>query len=231
MSNTNEIYKYYNQSHLSEVSRKGYYDEKLQFYLSELRNLSSKKLSLLDIACNDGELTSNYTQFGQVLGIDINKEAVALSKKRGIPCLQADIADIKDKYKNTFDVVIAGDIIEHVFDTDQFLRNIHTVLKKNGTLLLTTANVASFGRRIMLLLGKNPFLEYSSELPSIEFNVGHIRYYTIANMRQQLDHTGYNEVKLMGDKINILPFVSIPHRIARNFPTWSRNMFVVARKK
>ena len=39
-----------------------------------------------------------------------------------------------------FDVIIAGDVIEHVENQGLFLRNIHRHLRDNGTLVITTPN-------------------------------------------------------------------------------------------
>jgi 2-polyprenyl-3-methyl-5-hydroxy-6-metoxy-1,4-benzoquinol methylase len=221
---------FYNQKHLSDISTHGYYKEKKEFYLENLKNLEGKDRKILDIACNDGALTKNYEKYGDVLGIDINKNAIAKCKKRGVKCLLSTVEDLPKKYDNYFDIIIAGDIIEHIFNTDDFLRNIHKKLKKGGILLLTTANVASIGRRIMFLFGKNPFLEYSTELPYKELNVGHIRYYTVGDMYLQMNHCGFVNTQVLGDRINLTEKLYIPRVVSKHLPTISRYMHVVAQK-
>ena len=126
-------------------------------------------------------------------------------------------------------MVIATDIIEHVFDTDEFLSKINKLLKKNGVLLLTTANVASFARRIMLLLGINPFLEFSTLLPYKNYNVGHIRYYTLKNLYSQLKMCNFSNIKITGDKINFSSKI-YSRLLAKIFPTFARNILAFAIK-
>lgn len=215
-----------------QSSKRGYYQEKINFFLEELKryNKKDKRIKILDIGCNDGELIKKYTKFGQVLGIDISKKAIKECKKKGLPCKLSDIESLPPKYNNYFNVVIAGDIIEHIFDTDRFLLKIHKVLKKDGKLLLTTPNLASLGRRILLLFGKNPFIKYSTKLPSKEFNVGHIRYYTPNNIKEQLKESGFRNIKIYGDRINLSNYLFIPHRYAKNLPTLSRNIMVCCQK-
>jgi SAM-dependent methyltransferase len=225
-----DLVKFYNQKHLSKISTKGYYDEKRAFYFEYLETLVGSDRKILDIACNDGTLTKSYKKYGDVMGIDINKDAIQKCRANGVKCLQTPVEGLPKKYDNHFDIIIAGDIIEHVFNTDNFLRNISKRLKKNGVLLLTTANVASFGRRIMLLFGKNPFVEYSTELPNVEINVGHIRYYTVDNMKEQLNHCGYKNIQIFGDRINLTENLFIPRVIARRLPTFARYMHVKAIK-
>lgn len=222
---------FYNQGHLTKISQKGYYPEKIEFVTSNLAKLAKKsKLKILDIACNDGYLTQIYGKYGDITGIDLNKQSVLACRKRGIECINENVMDLSGTYNGKFDVVVAGDIIEHIFNTDEFLQRIYKLLKKDGTLILTTANVASLGRRAMLLFGKNPFLEYSTLYPNVEINVGHIRYYTVEDMRIQLEGLGYKDVKIYGDKINLTATISIPNFIAKYLPTISRYMLVTCQK-
>lgn len=230
MQKSDDLLKFYNKKHMSFVSRRGYYQEKIDFFLEELNTIRNDRVNILDIGCNDGELTILYKRFGDVLGIDINKDAINECKKKGLNCLCISVEKLVKKYKNYFDVVIAGDIIEHVLDTDIFLQNIYMVLKKKGILLLTTPNLSSLGRRIMLLFGKNPFIEYSTLLPSEEMNVGHIRYYVVSNLKDQLIAQKFKHIKIYGDIINVAPLIHIPHRMAKFLPNFSRNLLVFAKK-
>ena len=224
------LFNFYNQKHLTEISKKGYYPEKINFITTRLKKLSlSKNLQIIDVACNDGTLTKIYSKYGDVCGVDINKRSVTTCRKKGIVCIHSDIDSLPVKYQNKFDVVVATDIIEHVFDTDKFLINLKKLLRPSGTLLLTTANVASIGRRTMMLFGKNPYLEYSTKYPNVEINVGHIRYYTVKDMEIQLSGLGFKDIHIYGDKINITSTISIPHVIAKWLPTISRYMFVECR--
>jgi len=57
---------------------------------------------------------------------------------------------------NYFDFVFAGEIIEHLFDSRFFLKEVHRVLKINGYLILSTPNLARIDDRLKFLLGKTP---------------------------------------------------------------------------
>lgn len=59
-----------------------------------------------------------------------------------------------------FDLVVSLATIEHVFDSDNFLRYCHTVLKPGGVLLVNTPNIAFAGYRLYSALsGNRPFGE------------------------------------------------------------------------
>lgn len=228
MATRNE--EFYNSESISLISHRGYYPEKVAFIESILsaspKNPSKK---ILDIACNDGVLTAKYMKYGKVLGLDINEKAIKICKKKGINALCADVSELSSKYNNSFDYVIAGDIIEHIFDSDTFLENIYRVMKPKGRLILTTPNVASLPRRLMLLLGYNPFLEYSLRLPTEEYNVGHVRYYTKNDLVGQLNHFNFKIDLFYGDKINTGVF-SIKGLLPKFMPSLSRNFMVLCHK-
>lgn len=230
---TTSLHKQLNRFYLSKdmmkTSRGGYYSEKKRFFLNALQHMPNTE-NILDIACNDGQLTESYAKYGRVIGIDINHEAIQECKKKGLECICCETEELLPAYNNFFDVIIAGDIIEHIFDTDMFLSNIYKLLKPSGSLLLTTPNIASLGRRIMLLRGSNPFIEFSTQLPTPSFNVGHIRYYTQKNLKEQLAINQFVNTHISGDRINFGKTLHIPYPVAKYFPFFARNLLVHATK-
>jgi 2-polyprenyl-3-methyl-5-hydroxy-6-metoxy-1,4-benzoquinol methylase len=201
--------------------------QKLHFILSSIG--TGKRV--LDVGCNDGYTASFIIkQQNEVYGVDIGKSDLMIAKKRGLKVKVCDITKGKLPYpKNYFDVVLLGDVIEHVFDTDMLLKNIYDVLKPGGFLLLTTPNVASIGRRLMLLFGHSPYLEYSphhltNDLPS----VGHIRYYTKNILKNQLQINRYTRIQIIGDKINF-GMLSLPS-LGKSFPQFAPFLFAKAYK-
>jgi 2-polyprenyl-3-methyl-5-hydroxy-6-metoxy-1,4-benzoquinol methylase len=190
--------KFYKSSRNSQTLGYGY--EKIY-----LKWLGCNKI-ILDIGCNDGSAGSVLIKQGNtVYGIDIVKENVENALKKGVKAIRMDInSDISLPYEdNFFDVIIAGDIIEHIFDTDAFMRKFQTKLKNNGTLILATPNLASLGRRLLLLLGRNPYVEYSLEdkISGAE-PVGHIRYFVKDDLIRFLNKHGFRVDAIVSDRLN-----------------------------
>ncbi len=223
---------YYNSPHTHQIEGGGDYPEKLLFFvnsLSKIKRISVKKsLTILDVGCHSGEMSALFKKFGDVYGIDLNKKAVEEAKRRGIKAKAGDIFELDQIFKsNYFDIVTAGDIIEHVFDTDLFLKKIKQVLKKDGALLLSTPNLLSLGRRLLAILGKNPYCEYSTKEDGI--NVGHIRYYTFDNLVTQLKENGFQNVTVETDITNI-PIKVIDEIILKINPRFGRELYATAYK-
>ncbi len=150
--------KVYNKKEYQKLERYGYYPEKITFLLE---NFGRGKKNL-DVGCGIGFIGEILLNQGyKVYGIDISSKRLKIAKKKGLIVKRIDVEKSKITFpKNSFDAIILGDILEHVFDTDALLQKCWQLLKTNGKIIITTPNVTSIGRR--LLFGINPFLEYSS---------------------------------------------------------------------
>lgn len=125
---------------------------------------SDKKIKALDIACYDGtiaKLIKDKIDNCDMYGIDYSNNTEKLVKEKGINFKKVDLNKGIDFPDNTFDIIFAGEIIEHIYDTDLFIQEVKRILKPNGRFIITTPNVVSFGRRIMYLFGIGAFMEAS----------------------------------------------------------------------
>ena len=59
-----------------------------------------------------------------------------------------------------FHVIFAGEVVEHTVDDDFFLKECYRILKKRGTLILTTPNLVSLTNRVRMALGWLPVYAY-----------------------------------------------------------------------
>lgn len=92
---------------------------------------------------------------------------------------------------NEFDLVIFAEIIEHLLnDPCKVLREIKRVLKPNGTLILTTPNVARLENVTRLISGANIYDPYSGYGPYGRHN----REYNRHELDQLLRFEGYEPV-------------------------------------
>jgi 2-polyprenyl-3-methyl-5-hydroxy-6-metoxy-1,4-benzoquinol methylase len=101
---------------------------------------------VLDIGCCGGKLDRpkglQYEKIRPlakyILGIDVNRPFLAEMKKKGYNVKFADAEDFDLKRK--FDVIVAGDIIEHIANHGKFLECCRRHLKRGGRLIITTPN-------------------------------------------------------------------------------------------
>lgn len=198
--------------------------------LKKVLNLIGTGKTVLDVGCWDGSISLLIKAEGNnVYGLENSHNAVQSAIAKDIPVKQFNLEE--DKWPDfgfEFDVVFAGEILEHIFDTDKFLQNIQKMLKDNGFLVLTTPNIASLGRRIMLLFGINPLIETTAR----EYDAGHIRYFTKKGLFKLLEENGFEVKNFESDVINFTNSGRYYTRlIPQIFPTLGRTLIVKAAKR
>ena len=118
-------------------------------------------LNCLDIGCGGGILSEKLRRLGaNVTGIDASKSSIDIAKEHAkksrleinYKCITtSELLEIKEeKALNKFDLVIASEVIEHVYDRRIFLSDISNLCRPGGLVIFTTINNSLLG----ILLGK-----------------------------------------------------------------------------
>lgn len=157
---------------------------------------------LLDIGCSRGEWAAHWQRCGwKSAGIDVNRQNVEISKAVGIDARVCDLNNDPIPFPDhSFDLVFAGEVIEHLVDTDGFLAEVARCCEPGGNVLLTTPNLASFENRVRLLFGIYPkWVNYNLE------GSGHVRAYTPRVLKQQLSAHGFRVVRQTGNWVPFIP--------------------------
>lgn len=94
---------------------------------------------LLDLACGGG-LTAPYVPSGyRHIGIDLTESALRAAKTHDVVPIRADVTRLPVRTAAA-DVVVAGEIFEHVHDLPRLLAEIARVLKPGGKLICDTVS-------------------------------------------------------------------------------------------
>lgn len=201
---------------------------RIKIVVDLIKNSSNNKI--LDVGCYDGSISSKFLINNNIVyGIDASSDAVLIANNKGI---KASVANLEEGFlfeDNFFDIVFMGEVIEHILDTDFFISEIRRVLKPGGEIIITTPNVASIGRRIMLLFGYNPFFEASFTFPKYP-SVGHIRYFTKKLLIDFLKEKGFETINFKSYIINF-PFGIKSTLLANFFPSLGMGLVVKSFKK
>lgn len=115
---------------------------KRQFLAVLIHKYAGQGGRLLDIGCGTGAVLDFFSTQGgktkgfQVEGIDMSPAALEYCHKKGLKVALGK-AEVLVYADNTFDVIIASDVLEHIEDTDSVLREISRVLKPGGIFVVT----------------------------------------------------------------------------------------------
>lgn len=107
----------------------------------KLINAQSEKGTLLDIGAGTGEFLVVAQKDGwQTTGIEPNSKAKAIAEQKGVH-FATDLASLES---HSFDVITMWHVLEHVPNLEEYLVELHRLLKPQGTILIAVPNFKSF---------------------------------------------------------------------------------------
>lgn len=109
---------------------------------------------LLDIGCGAGVLAPHLVGLGhRHLGLDLVAVSVEQARAHGVACVLGDAARIPVR-DGSIDVVVAGELLEHVTEPERVLAECVRVLRPDGTLVLDTIAATWWGRFSAITVGE-----------------------------------------------------------------------------
>ncbi|GGF64461.1 methyltransferase [Terasakiella brassicae] len=121
------------QDHWWFVARRSFF----QAYISRLNLPETAKI--LDIGTSTGTNLRMLVDMGfsNIQGLDFSEHAIAFCHAKGLPAVtKGDICAVPFE-NDSFDLVVATDILEHVDDDKTALKEIYRILKPGGHALIT----------------------------------------------------------------------------------------------
>jgi len=99
-----------------------------------------KNKKILDVGCGIGMFLKQFKNLGaDVFGVDLDKEKVEIAKKK-FPNVFHSKAEKMPFRKSTFDIICLHEVIEHVEDDQQVIKECFRVLKPGGKLIIFAPN-------------------------------------------------------------------------------------------
>jgi 2-polyprenyl-3-methyl-5-hydroxy-6-metoxy-1,4-benzoquinol methylase len=138
---------------------------------------------VLDLGCRDGALTQAYLDGNEVVGVDADREALAEAGRLGIETHWADLDQPLELDAESFDVVVAGELLEHLRDPQQLLGEVRRMLRPGGTFVASVPNAYRLKGRLLFLLGRPP-----------ENDTTHLQMFSAADVRALL--AGFEDPQL-----------------------------------
>jgi SAM-dependent methyltransferase len=159
--------------------------------------------AVLDVGCGNGHVLYNLRhRYRRLAGVEISPVRAAHAREmlRG---LEAEIlvhtAEALPFPDESFGTVVSTDVIEHIVDAVTAARELHRVLAPGGCLVVTTPNVCSLRRRLVMLAGKFP---WTSEGPCTEdgrlLDGGHFHYFTYGTVESICRDVGFVRCERFG---------------------------------
>lgn len=145
-------------------------------------------MRVLDVGCAAGALGARIRERGNwVGGIELSVEGGRLAAERLDRIWSFDIeSHWPDELQAAdVDLVVIGEVLEHVFDPVTVLARIRAALKPGGSVIITTPNFITWTNRLRFLVGNFRYEEEGM------FDFGHIRWFTYRYLKEVLRDAKY----------------------------------------
>ncbi len=153
-------------------------------YINRYQIKGPNKSKLLDLGCGLGHFLDIAYDYGHdVSGVEFNNSAIEYIKNRYTYKIQT--VDEFENSKETYDVITAYDVIEHVLDPVKTLHQLSSKVKTNGLLVILTTQARSITSRI---LGKR--------LEDFRRTSEHIYFFSPKNLSELLSKYGFEVLKV-----------------------------------
>jgi 2-polyprenyl-3-methyl-5-hydroxy-6-metoxy-1,4-benzoquinol methylase len=170
---------------------------RLAFLLERARALDTAGQAparVLDVGCGEGRFAAELARAGfLVVGVDVAQEPLRRGRASH-PELDLRVVPLAGPWPladASFDVVWAGETIEHVADTAGWLSELRRVLRSGGSLLLSTP---AHGRLLMLRLA----LSHRSFDAHFDPRADHLRFYNPRTLTRLLEDFGFEDIDVRG---------------------------------
>lgn len=143
--------------------------------------------------------------FASYVAIDLSADTIGRDRLPGIDLRQADLNADFPVADNSFDVVIAMMIVEHLFDPFHGFREMARICRPGGRVFVNLPNVGSIRCRFDLLRGRLPYTSQPDWFERRQWDGGHLHYFTVATVKRLAALSGLEFVRLhpVGDFLAI----------------------------
>lgn len=161
---------------------------------------------LLDIGCNDGSFTTKIietTMAKQTYGIEVDVNQANIAIQRGV---RVKICDLNKPFPfedNFFNIITANQVIEHLYNHDNFFGEILRILKKGGIFLISTLNLCAWHNIAFTILGMQPPGMHlcKAQMGNLLYGTethGHIKLFSPKALRDIAKYYGFTIGKIRG---------------------------------
>jgi len=144
---------------------------------------------VLDVGCSTGYLAEVLLKRGcRVTGIEIDPKAARRAEEYCERVMVGDVESLdlgEELDEGSFDVIIFGDVLEHLKDPLQALRRLESFLGPRGYVVASIPNIAHGSVRLALMQGK--FRYHSLGL----LDSTHLRFFTRESLEQLFKDAGF----------------------------------------
>jgi predicted TPR repeat methyltransferase len=174
--------------------QKGYYSN---FRSDLLKLIPANCTKILDVGCGEGLLGAKLKEFRNdidLYGVEMFDLAAEKAEGRYTKIFRGDVEKIDiSNYKNYFDCIIYGDVLEHLIDPWQLLKKHRESLNDCGFVIASIPNVQYYKIIFDLIMGKWTYQNQGI------MDQTHLRFFTKESIKNMYSFAGYDILNISGN--------------------------------
>jgi len=161
-------------------------------YLKNEAEIDIGQSTVLEIGCGYGGLLKYFDEKGtEVVGCDLDKDAIQFAQNKGLPAKAADIRELE--LDQNPDVIILDDVLEHMVKPRRVLEYISDTFSEGTKLYVEFPGVKRLG--VLNTSYNCDFLQY--------IHIGHTHHFSLTSLNNLMKQADYDILK-GNEKINAL---------------------------
>jgi SAM-dependent methyltransferase len=157
------------------------------------------------VGAAQGELAALLRERGfSVTCLEADPGDAARARERGLDVHEVDLESPTALPPGPFDVVVLGDVLEHLRHPDATLSALAARLAPGGRVVVSVPNVAHLWIRMSLLVGRFEYADRGI------LDRGHLRFFTLSSFRRLLAQSGLVPIRLVATPVPL--DLAVPER-------------------
>lgn len=183
------VYEYWNKFiyPMSDEKRREFiYRPRVERIVGICKKYNKKKVTLMEIGAGPGSFCEEAKLSGffkNIIAVEPTKDGAESCRKKGINVLEEQIENVSLK-PGSIDIIVAFEVIEHLFSPKDLLINCSRLLRKGGLIILSCPNIMGFDN---LVLG--------SSSPSIDHE--HLNYFNPHSLAHLIRNCGFHVLEIL----------------------------------
>ena len=146
---------------------------------------------MLDVGCGKAHLSGKLAREGnQVVGIEFNSRLAKQARMQGVRVEEKDAEEVDYGALGKFDVVMLGDVLEHLREPQKTLEKIAKA-SPGAVFFLQIPNVAYWRNRLEICFGNFDYRKYGV------FDDTHLRFFTLKTAKKMLEDAGLEIMEMV----------------------------------
>jgi 2-polyprenyl-3-methyl-5-hydroxy-6-metoxy-1,4-benzoquinol methylase len=162
---------------------------------------------LLDVGSAQGVLAQKFTERGfEVTCIEGSQKLASLGRDKCHEMIVADLDKPLPQLNGQFDVIIYGDILEHLRNPMEVFTGFNRSLRPRGLVIVSVPNVAHLWVRLNMLLGRFGYADRGI------LDRTHLRFFTLSIFKRFLADAGLEWDEIVATPVPLLLLVPKRHQ-------------------